>query len=216
MKSQDSPKNSCDLSYENQLREEGCAVIAGVDEAGRGPLAGPVMAAAVVLPEDFQHGILTDSKKLTARVRAHLYEELTANEQIKWASAEASVKEIDRINILRATGLAMRRAVEKLPNTPDCVLIDGLEVRDFPLRQMPLVGGDGLSLSIAAASIVAKVERDRLMEKMAERYPDYGFESHKGYGTRRHLEQLRKLGPCPIHRFSFRPVAQLTLPFDER
>lgn len=205
---------ACTLSFETEQWKAGMGLVAGVDEAGRGPLAGPVSTAAVILPRDFEHTVLTDSKKLTPKVRERLYEELTQFEGLLWASDQAQPKEIDKINILKATHASMARAVGKLEVTPDMVLIDGLDVPKFPLPQKGIVKGDSLSLSIAAASIIAKVERDRLMIKMAEKYPGYGFEQHKGYPTKLHLEKLRKLGPCPIHRRSFGPVAQMTLDLD--
>ena len=205
---------ACSLSLEKELWASGHACVAGVDEAGRGPLAGPVTTAAVILPRDFEHAVLTDSKKLTPKVRERLYEELTGNEQILWASDQADEREIDRINILKATHASMARSVAKLSEEPNMVLIDGLEVPGFPFPQKGVVKGDSLSLSIAAASIIAKVERDRLMLKMSKTYPGYGFEQHKGYPTKMHLERLQELGPCPIHRQSFGPVSQLTLKLD--
>ncbi len=203
----------CDLSLEVALREAGHEIVAGIDEAGRGPLAGPVVAAAVILPNDFAHEVLNDSKKLSAGKREALFDELTTRDDIAWASASVEPKEIDRLNILKATHRAMARAVSKLASAPDMALIDGLPVPNFPFPQQAVVKGDGKSLSIAAASIIAKVSRDRTMLKMAERYPGYDFEKHKGYPTPRHLEALRKLGPCPIHRRSFAPVAQQTFDF---
>lgn len=197
-----------DLAHETRWRSEGHLRIAGIDEAGRGPLAGPVVAAAVVLPEDYRHAVLNDSKKLTAKCREALYEEITSDPRIAWASALAEADEIDRINILRATHAAMARAFQRLDPAPSLALIDGRPVPGFPAEHRAIVKGDSLSLSIAAASIVAKVERDRLMLALAEQYPGYGFERHKGYGTAVHLEALRRLGPCPIHRRSFAPVAE--------
>lgn len=182
-------------------------MVAGVDEAGRGPLAGPVAAAAVVLPAAFKCPGLDDSKKLTARRREMLYEELTACGDLRWSLAFAEVEEIDRINILRATHAAMARAVEGLGVVVDHCLVDGLAVPGFGWPHDGVVKGDGKSLSIAAASIIAKVARDRRMLGYAEVHPGYGFEKHKGYGTKLHLEALGRLGPCPIHRRSFAPVA---------
>lgn len=202
-----------DLDLERQFQGEGYPVIAGIDEAGRGPLAGPVVAAAVILPADFSHPTLNDSKQLTAPRREALYGEITSHAGITWASAAVEPEEIDRINILQATYLAMRTAVIALSRMPDAVLIDGKPVPRFPLPHRGVVKGDSLSLSIAAASIIAKVERDRIMCDFAETYPAYGFEKHKGYGTRKHLESLKIHGPCPIHRRSFAPVAQMTLDF---
>ncbi|MFT5470674.1 MAG: ribonuclease HII [Verrucomicrobiales bacterium] len=203
-----------DLAWESTLRAEGFRLIAGIDEAGRGPLAGPVSAAAVILPLDFEHSVLTDSKKLSPKRRDGLYEEITANDAIVWCSARATVEEIDEINILRATHLAMRRAFEGLSAKADAAVIDGLRLPEFPVHHVGVVKGDSASLSIAAASIIAKVERDREMLLHAEKYPEYGFEKHKGYGTKYHLTQLERYGPCPIHRQTFRPIAQLSLRFD--
>ena len=187
-------------------------MIAGIDEAGRGPLAGPVVAAAAILPVKFRHKELRDSKQLTPLQRERIYEEIVSNAAIAWAVAAVEIEEIDRLNILRATHLAMRLAVEKLATPPDHVLIDGLPVRGFPITQTALVQGDGLSFSIAAASVLAKVTRDRLMLDHDRVFPQYGFAQHKGYGTELHLERLRQHGPCPIHRRSFLPVQQALLP----
>ena len=204
---------ACDLSRERALRARGFAFVAGVDEAGRGPLAGPVVAAAAILPNDCQLNGVDDSKKLTARKRELLYAELTVCAEIVWAVAEATVEEIDRLNILHATHLAMARAIEALPRRPDHALVDGLPVRGLPVEHTALVEGDTLSLSIAAASIIAKVTRDRLMSELDTQYPQYGFVRHKGYGVREHLEALRNHGPCPVHRRTFQPVAQTQLAF---
>ena len=204
---------ACDFSRERALRARGFLLVAGIDEAGRGPLAGPVVAAAVILPDDFALDGLNDSKKVSAAKREKLYAILTATAEIVWAVAEATVEEIDRLNILRATYLAMARAVEALPRKPDHALVDGLPVRGLPVEHTALVEGDSLSLSIAAASIVAKVTRDRLMVELDARHPQYGFARHKGYGVREHLEALRNHGPCPAHRRTFQPVAQTQLPF---
>lgn len=202
-----------DLSFESALHARGLKMVAGVDEAGRGPLAGPVAAAAVVLPPFFVCPGLDDSKKLSAAKREELYVRLTGDGSVRWSLAYAGVDEIDEINILRATHAAMARAVEGLVVVDHC-LIDGLPVRGFPWPHDGIVKGDGLSLSIAAASVIAKVSRDRLMLDYAREFPQYGFERHMGYGTKGHLEALRIHGPCRIHRRSFQPVAQLTLPFD--
>jgi ribonuclease HII len=199
------------MDHEKELLAQGHQWIAGIDEAGRGPLAGPVSAAAVILPEGFSHPYLNDSKKLSEKQRDALYAEITGDERIVWHTVFITAEEIDRINILRATHLGMERAALGLIQKPDAVLIDGRPVRNFPLPQVALVGGDSLSFSIAAASIIAKVTRDRWMLEMAEIYPEYGFERHKGYGTRQHLQALRRHGPCPIHRMTFAPVSQMEL-----
>ncbi len=199
------------LDHENHLRTQGHRIVAGIDEAGRGPLAGPVSVAAVVLPPDFTHPLLNDSKQLSEARREALYQELTADTRVIWNCVLVEAPEIDRLNILRATHEGMRRAVLGLTVKADAALIDGSPVRDFPLPQLALVKGDQLSYSIAAASVIAKVTRDRLMARLALEHPGYGFETHKGYGTAAHLEALRRLGPCPQHRRSFAPVTQLEL-----
>lgn len=203
-----------DLSLEILLRDAGHLRIAGIDEAGRGPLAGPVAAAAVILPVGFHLHGLNDSKKLSATKREALFDVITGSPDIEWSIATASVEEIDTRNILRATHLAMRRAAEGLAAPPDHCLIDGLPVRDFPFPYRAVVKGDSLSLSIAAASILAKVSRDRIMQEIAYEFPHYGFAQHQGYGTAQHMEALRLHGPCRHHRRSFQPVAQLTLPLN--
>lgn len=200
-----------DLKRENELRTSGHQWIAGIDEAGRGPLAGPVAAAAVILPSGFSHDLLDDSKKLTEKKRELIYNELINRDDIVWSLSFAEPDEIDAINILKATHAAMMRAAQGLDTCPDYCLIDGLPVPGFAFASEGIVKGDGKSLSIAAASIIAKVSRDRRMVHYADEYPGYGFERHKGYGTKVHLEALRKLGPCPIHRQSFAPVSQLEL-----
>jgi ribonuclease HII len=202
---------ACDLSRERALRARGFSLVAGVDEAGRGPLAGPVVAAAVVLPDSFQIDGLTDSKKVPAARRERFFATLTTHKAVLWSIGRAEVGEIDRLNILRATHLAMARALEALPQPPDHALVDGLPVRGLPVDHTALVDGDAHSLSIAAASIIAKVTRDRFMIELDARYPQYGFARHKGYGVRQHLEALRLHGPCPVHRRTFQPVAQTRL-----
>ena len=202
-----------DLSRETRLRALGAGRVAGVDEAGRGCIAGPVFAAAVILPAAFAHDRLDDSKRIAPGTRAAIFDELTSRGDVVWAVAEASVEEIERLDILRASHLGMRRAVSALRPPADHALIDGLPVDPFPVPQTAVVGGDHLSLSIAAASVLAKVARDRLMLALDRRYPGYGFDRHKGYATAAHLEALRRHGPCPAHRKTFAPVAQLDLPF---
>lgn len=180
----------------------GLQVICGVDEAGRGPLAGPVCAAAVILPEHLQIPGLTDSKKLTDKKRRELFP-IIQEQAIAYGIGLASEQEIDEINILQATFLAMRRALDQLSVRPEIALIDGNRETDFGLPVKTVVKGDSLSANIAAASILAKVTRDNLMVELAEKYPEYGFEIHKGYGTKAHYEALGTYGPCPIHRRSF-------------
>jgi ribonuclease HII len=201
----------CTLKHENALRKTGLRLIVGIDEAGRGPLAGPVVAAAVMLPEGYRHAEIDDSKKLTGEQREEIYGALTVRVDVCWAVAVVEHDEIDRINILRATHEAMRRAVRGLALIPEHALIDGLPVRPFPVPHTAIVQGDGQCKSIAAASIVAKVTRDRIMARLDAEYPSYGFAQHKGYATELHLERLKIHGPCPIHRKSFLPVAQQLL-----
>ena len=180
----------------------GLQVICGVDEAGRGPLAGPVCAAAVILPKHLRIPGLTDSKKLTDKKRRELFP-IIQEQAIAYGIGLASESEIDEINILQATFLAMRRALDQLSVRPEIALIDGNRETDFGLPVKTVVKGDSLSANIAAASILAKVTRDNLMVELAQQYPEYGFEIHKGYGTKAHYEALRTYGPCPIHRRSF-------------
>ena len=189
-------------AYEREAFADGVKLVCGVDEAGRGPLAGPVCAAAVILPPELAIPGLNDSKKLTDKKRRELYDVITA-EAVSYGIAFASEKEIDEINILQATFLAMARAMEKLTPQPELALIDGNRAKDFGLPVRTIVKGDSLSASIAAASILAKVTRDRLMEQYDEAYPQYGFAIHNGYGTKRHYEALREFGPSPIHRMTF-------------
>lgn len=180
----------------------GLHVICGVDEAGRGPLAGPVCAAAVILPEHLQIPGLNDSKKLTDKKRRELFP-VIQQQAIAYGIGLASEAEIDEINILQATFLAMRRALEQLTVLPEIALIDGNRETDFGLPVKTVVKGDSLSANIAAASVLAKVTRDNIMVELAQQYPEYGFEIHKGYGTKAHYEALRTYGPSPIHRRSF-------------
>ena len=180
----------------------GLRLICGVDEAGRGPLAGPVCAAAVILPEHLQISGLNDSKKLTDKKRLELFP-VIQEQAIAYGIGLASEQEIDEINILQATFLAMRRALDQLTVRPEIALIDGNRETDFGLPVKTVVKGDSLSANIAAASILAKVTRDNLMMELAQQYPEYGFEIHKGYGTKAHYEALRTYGPCPIHRKTF-------------
>src|SRR5213595_2015530 len=203
------------FGYEKKLRATGVARIAGIDEAGRGALAGPVVAAAVVLPEKFRHRRLNDSKQLAPELREEIYSELVSNPEVRWTVGIIDSTEIDRINILRASHRAMRLAISALIDPPEHVLIDGLPVIPFPLPQTAIVDGDCVSLSIAAASVIAKVTRDRMMRDFCVQFPQYSFSQHKGYGTELHLLKLHEFGPCPIHRRSFEPVAQPLLSLEE-
>lgn len=187
---------------ENSFYEKGVGVICGVDEAGRGPLAGPVCAAAVILPPNLEISGLNDSKKLTDKRRRELFP-LIQEQAIAYGIAFATEQEIDEINILQATFLAMRRALDQLNVKPDLALIDGNRETDFGLPVQTVVKGDSLSANIAAASILAKVTRDNWMLEMAKTYPQYGFEVHKGYGTKAHYAALREYGASPIHRKTF-------------
>ena len=187
---------------ENSFYSDDIQVICGVDEAGRGPLAGPVCAAAVILPKDLEIPGLTDSKKLTDKKRRELFP-LIQEQAIAYGIGFASEQEIDEINILQATFLAMQRALDQLAVRPDLALIDGNREKDFGIPVKTVVKGDSLSANIAAASILAKVSRDNLMEEMAKTYPQYGFEIHKGYGTKAHYSALREFGASPIHRNTF-------------
>lgn len=184
----------------------------GVDEAGRGPLAGPVVVGAVILPAEFSHPKINDSKKLTEKAREQIYDELLEIDGLQWKVSVIEASEVDEVNVLKATHLGMERSVESLGVTPGMVLIDGLAVPNYPYPHEGIIKGDGKSLSIATASIFAKVTRDRIMREAAETYPQYGFERHKGYGTKAHLAALQEHGPCPLHRMSFAPVAQLSWP----
>lgn len=187
---------------ENSLYAQGYTAICGVDEAGRGPLAGPVCAGAVILPRGLEIPGLNDSKKLTDKKRRELYP-IIKEQAIAWGIGFASHEEIDELNILQATYLAMSRAIQALEGKADFALIDGNRAKDFGIPLKTVVKGDSLSASIAAASVLAKVARDDIMQEMAKEYPEYGFEVHKGYGTKQHYEALRQHGHCPIHRMSF-------------
>ncbi len=191
-----------DFRIENEMYDKGYGVICGVDEAGRGCLCGRVYAAAVVLPRGYANDELNDSKKLSEKKREKLFSDVTEN-ALYHAVAFAEVEEIERLNILNAAMLAMRRAIEGLCIKPDLALIDGNIARGFDCETRTVVKGDAISPSIAAASVLAKVSRDRYICELAEKYPLYGFEKHKGYGTKAHIEAIRKYGPCEIHRPSF-------------
>jgi len=190
------------LSYENAARAAGFRLIAGVDEVGRGPLAGPVVSAAVILPEHFLPEGLNDSKKISPRARDRLFK-LISKEAVAWGVGLCDSREVDRVNILNATIKSMEKAVGALSPQPDYLLVDALSLKRVSVRQEAIIKGDALSLSVAAASVIAKVIRDRMMLAYDALYPGYGFAKHKGYGTKEHMEKLRALGLCPIHRETF-------------
>ncbi|MFA5516385.1 MAG: ribonuclease HII [Desulfuromonadales bacterium] len=196
------------LHFEMQARRNGFRAIAGIDEAGRGPLAGPVVAAAVILPEAFDLPGLTDSKQLTAVHRERLFR-LIRHQALAVGVGIVSPAEVDALNILQATLLGMAQAVSRLKIAPDFLLVDGNQPAPLPLRQQTLIKGDARSLSVAAASVIAKVVRDRMMAGYDRRFPGYGFAGHKGYGSAVHLEALHRLGPCALHRRTFGTVREL-------
>ena len=195
-----------DWSLEKQAKTDGYQFVCGCDEAGAGPLAGRVFAAAVILPEGLELPFLNDSKKVTPKRRDALYDQIR-EQAVAWAIAWAEAEEIDELDILNCRMLAMQRAIDALSPNADFALIDGNRDHGSKVAittsHLTVIGGDGASPSIAAASILAKVSRDRYMEEMAEKYPEYEFDKHKGYPTKRHYELLRQFGPCPIHRRSF-------------
>lgn len=207
-----------DFSNEEKLFKKGYKKIAGIDEAGRGPLAGPVVAAAVVFSQGIKAGDLVkmgvrDSKLLTAKKRDYLYEKII-EQSSDWAVSIISEDVIDEINILRASLLAMRKAVESLKIKPDFLLIDGrFTIDNFPVSQMAVPKADQMIFSVSAASVIAKVTRDRLLIELDQKYPGYGFAKHKGYGTREHMEAIKKIGPCRIHRKSFSPIGEMIKKF---
>lgn len=194
------------MIFEKEARKKGFKQIAGVDEAGRGPLAGPVVAAACIIPEKLYIPGVNDSKKLSEKMRQELFEHLTTHKRIVYGVGIVAPEEIDRINIYQATIVAMLQAVANLSEVPDCLLVDGLQLPHPTLPVQKIIGGDASSFCIAAASIIAKVTRDRLMCAYHEHWPHYGFVKHKGYGTAMHLEALEKHGPCVVHRRSFEPL----------
>ena len=198
--------------YDESLREKGFLCIAGLDEAGRGPLAGPVVAAAVIFSHDVRIKGLRDSKKVPEKERALLYEEIMRFSAGIGIGAVGH-EEIDRLNILRATKLAMQQAVENLSKLPDLLVIDAVSLPSVRIKQVSIIKGESISASIAAASIVAKCERDKIMLEYHRQFPQYHFDKHKGYSTKDHLDMIRIYGPCPIHRKSFQRVMSLELPF---
>lgn len=203
MKEKEMERLSSMVEFEEEFYKKGYSIIAGVDEAGRGPLAGDVYAAAVILERGTIIEGLNDSKKISPKKRDMLFDTIK-EKALSYSLGVATVEEIEKLDILNATFLAMRRAIEGLSVKPEFIMVDGNQrIRELELMHEPVIKGDSLSMSIAAASILAKVERDRYMEEMAEKYPEYEFSAHKGYGTARHSELIRKFGPCPIHRLSF-------------
>ncbi|MBO5290613.1 MAG: ribonuclease HII [Clostridia bacterium] len=191
-----------DYSYENNAHNEGYLVVCGVDEAGRGPLAGPVFAGAVILPENYTHEILNDSKKLSEKKRDLVYDDII-RDAVSWSVGMATEQEIDDINILNATFLAMKRAVEGLNIKPDLAFIDGNRYANTGVKEITIVKGDSKCMSVAAASIIAKVSRDRFMQEVDKQYPQYQFSKHKGYGTKLHYEMIEQYGISPVHRKTF-------------
>lgn len=199
----------CDLlKYEKALYKNGVKLIAGVDEVGRGPLVGPVVAAAVILPINYHLDGLNDSKKLTEKKRERFYD-ILMQEAIAIGIGEASAKEIDEINIYQASKLAMMRALKNLKIKPEHVLVDAMPLKEIDIPSTSIIHGDALSLSIAAASVIAKVTRDRMMIELDKKYPEYGFAQHKGYPTKKHLEVLQKYGVLDNYRFTYGPVRDL-------
>lgn len=199
-------------AYEHEAWARGHEIVAGVDEAGRGPLAGPVSVAAVILPHDLCLPKLNDSKKLSAKVREELFDEIQ-EKAIAVGTALIDAQTIDRVNIYQATINGMYEVIFSLQPEPQEVLIDAVPLENLPMASQSIIKGDAKSASIAAASIIAKVTRDRLMDEYDKIYPEYGFAQHKGYGTAQHIEALKKYGPCPIHRRSFEPVRSLVRDF---
>lgn len=197
------------MTYENAARQQGYQLIAGIDEAGRGPLAGPVIAAACIIPCDVFFPGVNDSKQLSPQQRSVLFDQISADSRVCFGIGNISHQEIDRINIYQATIVAMLQAIEVLPQKPDLLLVDGMQLSHPGIPCQKIIKGDCKSQSIAAASILAKVTRDRMMTEFHHQWPHYGFDQHKGYGTPQHIEAIRKWGPCPIHRLSFEPLKSL-------
>lgn len=195
--------------YEQDVRSQGFQTIAGVDEAGRGPLAGPVVAAACIIPDGLYFRYINDSKQLPVELREALFFDITSHPDVRYGLGVVCQNEIDRVNIYQATIIAMQQAVTALSISPDYLLVDGLKLPYPSIPCMKIIKGDALSQSIAAASIIAKVTRDRMMAEFDNEWPQYGFKRHKGYSTPQHLSALKEHGPCPLHRFSFEPVRVL-------
>lgn len=195
--------------FEEDALQKGYFRIAGVDEAGRGPLAGPVVAAACLIPVDLYISDINDSKKLSVKDRKSLFDLLTTHPDVEYGVGIVSCEEIDQINILQASIRAMIQAVNQLTSPPDYLLVDGLQLPHQSIPSQKIIRGDALSFAIAAASIIAKETRDEIMKTYHEQWPSYGFDSHKGYGTRAHMEAIMRNGPCPIHRKTFEPIKSM-------
>ncbi|HEV8051075.1 MAG TPA: ribonuclease HII [Parachlamydiaceae bacterium] len=202
-------------SFERGARSQGFNVVAGIDEAGRGPLAGPVVAAACIIPDGLYFRNINDSKLLTPEMRETLFSEITSNAQVVFAIGIICQREIERVNIYQATILAMLQAISGLSAIPDYLLVDGLKLPHPKIPCLKIIKGDALSQSIAAASVIAKVTRDRLMVDYGKQWPHYGFENHKGYSTPQHFAAIAEHGPCEIHRFSFEPIRPYLSSFPE-
>lgn len=202
------------LFYEKELYKEGYHLVCGTDEAGRGPLVGPVVAAAVILPENFELEGLNDSKKLSEKKREKFFP-IIKEKAITYGIGIVDAKTIDEINIYEASRLAMKKAISKMKVKPDYVLTDAMPIPDYPIPVKPIIHGDALSLSIAAASVLAKVTRDHILYDLDKKYPEYELKNHKGYPTKRHLELLRKYGPTKEYRFTYKPVRDLISKGDE-
>lgn len=199
------------LDYQNQFYSKKIQLIVGVDEAGRGPLAGPVVAAACILPADYKNDSINDSKQLTEKKREELFE-IIKNDAIAYGIGIIDAETIDKVNIYEATKLAMKQAINNLNHKYDLILTDAMPLKGFDVEVVPIIKGDAKCLNIAAASIIAKVTRDHMLDELDKKYPEYGFKDHKGYGTAKHMEALKKCGPIKgVHRYSYKPVAKVAL-----
>jgi len=199
------------LDYQEQFYSDKVKLIVGVDEAGRGPLAGPVVAAACILPRAYINNDINDSKQLSEKKREELFDVILEN-AVAYGVGIVSAEEIDKLNIYEATKKAMKEAIANLKHSYDLILTDAMPLKGFDVEVVPIIKGDAKALPIAAASIIAKVTRDRMMKELGEKYPDYGFEIHKGYGTKKHMDALKKYGAIKgVHRFTYKPVAKIEL-----
>lgn len=199
------------LDYQNQFYSKKIKLIVGVDEAGRGPLAGPVVAAACILPADYKNDSINDSKQLTEKKREELFD-IIKKDAIAYGVGIIDAETIDKVNIYEATKLAMKQAINNLNHWYDLILTDAMPLKGFDVEVVPIIKGDAKCLNIAAASIIAKVTRDHMLDELDKKYPEYGFKDHKGYGTAKHMEALKKYGPIKgVHRYSYKPVAKVAL-----